>query len=219
MLEDVFARHGNPSKLYSDNGAPFNGGKNHILQEFFRQEGITHRTNQSPYDPEANGLAESFMKHVKKSWHAAIIARKDPVRELQKHLKMVRATPHPTTGVSPAELLFGRTFRTNLPDNRSNPAKGRQDIVEARDRERKEKAKQKMYKDGKATVRPHRVEVGDTILLERRTSKSDSPYDPSPYTAEEVHGTQIVGRRAEGRKIRDSQKWRSGSTTKSSYGN
>ena len=42
-------------------------------------------------------LAESFMKHVKKSWHAAIIARKDPVRELQKHLKMVRATPHPTT--------------------------------------------------------------------------------------------------------------------------
>ena len=95
-----------------------------------------------------------------------------------------------------------------MPDNRSNPAKGRQDILEARDRERKEKAKQKMYKDGKATVRPHRVEVGDTILLERRTSKSDSPYDPSPYTAEEVHGTQIVGRRGEEKKVRDSQKWK-----------
>ena len=50
--------------------------------------------------------------------------------------------------------------------------------------------------------------MGDTILLERKTTKSDSPYDPSPYTAEEVHGTQIVGRRGEERKVRDSQKWK-----------
>ena len=207
-FEEVFARHGNPAEVCSDNGPPLNGNEDHILQEYFKQEGIYHRPNQSPYDPEANGLAESFMKHVKKSWHAAIIAKKDPVRELQKHLKMVRATPHPSTGASPAELLFGRNFRTNLPDNRSNPAKGRQDILEARDRDMKEKAKQKMYKDGKATVRPHKVEVGDTILLERRTTKSDSPYDPRPYTAVEVHGTQIVGRRGEERKVRDSQRWK-----------
>ena len=29
-----------------------------------------------------------------------------------------------------------------------------------------------------------------------------------PYTAEEVHGTQIVGRRGDERKVRDSQKWK-----------
>ena len=58
-----------------------------------------------------------------------------------------------------------------------------------------------MYKDGKSTVRPHQIKEGDTILMERKTTKSNSPYDPHPYTAESVHGTQIVGRRGEERKV------------------
>ena len=32
--------------------------------------------------------------------------------------------------------------------------------------------------------------------------------NPQPYTAEAVHGTQIVGIRGEERKVRDSQKWK-----------
>ena len=48
------------------------------------------------------------MKHAKKVWHTSIISHKDPTLELNKHLKMYRATPHPTTGKSPAELLFAR---------------------------------------------------------------------------------------------------------------
>jgi len=205
-FDRIFARHGNPELLVTDNGPPFNGGKDHILQVYFRQEGITHRPTESADDPEANGLAEAFMKHAKKVWHTAIIGQKDPTIQLQKHLKMYRAAPHPTTGKSPAELLFARKFRTKLPDIRTNPV--RQDIQEARDQDRKEKARQKMYKDGKSTVRPHKIQEGDTILLERRTTKSDSPYDPQPFTAVAVHGTQIVGLRGEERKVRDSQKWK-----------
>ena len=64
-FEEVFARHKNPAEICSDNGPPFNGKDDHILQEYYRQEGIYHRHNQSPYDPEANDLAESFMKHMK----------------------------------------------------------------------------------------------------------------------------------------------------------
>ena len=74
------------------------------------------------------------MKHCKKVWHTAIISNKDPKMQLQKHLKMYRATPHPTTGKSPAELLFARKFRTKLPDIRTNPA--REDIQQARDQDR-----------------------------------------------------------------------------------
>ena len=65
-----------------------------------------------------------------------------------------------------------------------------------------------MYKDNKSNVRPHNIKEGDTILLERKTTKANSPYDPQPYTAEAVHGTQIVGKRGEERKVRDSQKWK-----------
>ena len=45
-------------------------------------------------------------------------------------------------------------------------------------------------------------------MLERKTTKANSPCDPQPYTAEAVHGTQIVGKSGEERKVRDSQKWK-----------
>ena len=35
--------------------------------------------------------------------------------EMDDFLMMCRSTPHSTTGVSPAELLFGRRIRTKLP--------------------------------------------------------------------------------------------------------
>jgi hypothetical protein len=164
-FDRIFARHGNPEILVTDNGPPFNGGKDHILQKYIRQEGIRHKPTESADDPEANGLAEAFMKHAKKVWHTSIISNKDPTLQLHKHLKMYRAAPHPTTGKSPAELLFARKFRTKLPDIRTNPVM--QDIQQARDQDRKEKARQKMYKDGKSTVRPHQIKEGDTILMER----------------------------------------------------
>ena len=34
---------------------------------------------------------------------------------IQSYLIMFRSTPHSTIGVSPAELLYGRKFRTKLP--------------------------------------------------------------------------------------------------------
>ena len=62
-----------------------------------------------------------------------------------------------------------------------------------------EKARQKMYEDNKE---------GDTIVQERKTTKANPPYDPQPHTAEAVHGTQIVGKRGEEMKVRDSQQWK-----------
>ena len=95
-FESIFARHGNPELVITDNGPPFNGGPDHILQRYFRQEGIRHKPTESADDPEANGLAEAFMKHAKKVWHTSIIVNKDPKLQLLKHLKMCRAAPHPT---------------------------------------------------------------------------------------------------------------------------
>ena len=57
----MFATHGYPEKLKSDNGPPF---KSHALKEFFTEKGITHH-RVTPRWPEANGLAENFMKSVR----------------------------------------------------------------------------------------------------------------------------------------------------------
>ena len=69
----------------------------------------------APEDPEANGLAENFMKNVKKIWHSAIVEKKNPRQELCKFLRNYRSTPHTSTGKSPAEALFNREMKTRLP--------------------------------------------------------------------------------------------------------
>lgn len=207
-LDSIFARHGNPKVLFTDNGAPFNGGDRHELQQYFKWAGIIHKPNRSAEDPEANGLAEAFMKHCKKIYHTAIVEKKHPVLEINKHLRVQRATPHPTTGFAPAELLFGRKFVTRLPDLRRDPAEDREDIKEARDNDKAAKEKQKRYKDAKRYVKPHNIKPGDEVLMERDPTKSKTPYDPKPYTVIATHGTQITGRRGSEEKTRDAQKFK-----------
>ena len=49
---------------------------------------------------------------------------------------------------------------------------------------------------------------GKQYSWERKTTKANSPFDPQPITEEAVHGTQIVGRRGEEKKVHDIQKWK-----------
>ena len=57
-------------------------------------------------------------------------------------------------------------------------------------------------------MKPHNIQEGDKVLLGRKQTKLDSPYDPLPYTVTQVHGTQIVARRGDQQKTRDSQYWK-----------
>ena len=56
--------------------------------------------------------------------------------EVRKYLIAYRSTPHTTTGVSPAELLFGRKIRIKLPEFRKDNV-----ASEVRDRDSEMKAK------------------------------------------------------------------------------
>ena len=134
---------------------------------------------------------------------------KDPYHKLIDHLMAYRATPHPTTGKSPAEMLFGRKFNTNIPDRRQSMATGREDIQQAREKDRLRKQQMKTYRDAGTNIRPHNIEQGDLILLRRKSTKHQSMYDPEPYLAVAVRGTQITGAREGHRdKTRDAQRWK-----------
>ena len=208
-LDNIFARHGFCSRLKTDGGPPFNGNENHSLQQYFQWAGIKHKTTVSAEDPEANGLAESFMKHCVKIYHTATIERKNPEAELNKHLRMYRATPHPTTGKPPALLLFGRNIRTRITNpNLLAPVNLQGNIAEAREHEIQEKQRQKMYKDKVAYVKPHQIKKGDHLLLAQTKTKLKPPYNPKPYTATEVVGHQITGTRDGKTVTRDAQKWK-----------
>jgi hypothetical protein len=208
-FSEIFSRHGYPAIVHSDNGAPFNGNDSHLLKKYFRSVGVEHIPNHSAEDPEATGAVESFMKHLKKIFHTAEVNYEDPYLKLNDYLMMVRASPHSSTGKSPAELLFGRKFVTKLPDLRVSQAKGRQDILEARESDKKAKEAMKLQKDKGKFVRPHNIGPGDQVLLlRRRTTKHEGPYDPEPFTVTDTKGTQIRAEREGEVKKRDSQRWK-----------
>jgi len=62
-LRVMFATHGLPLTLVSDNGPPFSSTEFH---HFVSRNGITHR-KVPPYHPSSNGLAENMVKTVKQA--------------------------------------------------------------------------------------------------------------------------------------------------------
>ena len=107
-LKLVFATHGLPCKLVTDNGSSFTSEE---FQSFLAQNGIVHVTS-APYHPSSNGLAEravqTFKQGLKRTQGTSIQDR------LTKFLFNYRITPHTTTGASPASLLMGRRIRSRL---------------------------------------------------------------------------------------------------------
>ena len=101
-FSEIFSRHGVPSRLHSDNGAPFNAKDSHLLQQYLRSMGVVHITNKSAEDPEAVGLVEAFMRHIKMIFHTAGVEREDPYLKLNNYLIQFRAPPHATMKKCPA---------------------------------------------------------------------------------------------------------------------
>ena len=67
----------------------------------------------------------------------------------------------------------------------------------------------KTYRDANRNERPHNIKQGDLVLLRRNTTKHKSMYDPEPYLAVKLEGTQITGARKGHRdKTRYAQRWK-----------
>ncbi|KAL8593283.1 hypothetical protein ACOMHN_009936 [Nucella lapillus] len=101
-LDSIFARHGVPDIVKSDNGPPFSS---HEFKQFANQLGFKHR-KVTPLWPQANGGVEKCMQMIKKTIQSAHIEGKPWKQERFHFLRNYRATPHSSTGVSPAEALF-----------------------------------------------------------------------------------------------------------------
>lgn len=109
-LRTLFAQHGIPEQLVSDNGPQFVSEE---FAEFCRQNGIRH-IKSAPYHPATNGLAERFVQSFKNAMKASQHDTRSTSARLAKFLLRYRTTPHATTNTSPAMLLFRRPLRTRL---------------------------------------------------------------------------------------------------------
>ena len=62
-LQQIFATHGIPHQIVSDNGPQFTADK---LKQFCLSRGI-HHTTTAPYHPRSNGKAERLVQTFKQS--------------------------------------------------------------------------------------------------------------------------------------------------------
>ena len=138
----IFARHGVPSQVTSDNGPPFQSNEFH---RYMTAIGVKHTTSTLLW-PQGNAEAEAFMKPLGKAIRTAHLEKRPWQQELPKFLLNYRATPHSTTKVPPAELLYNREIRGKSP---ALPRSAKVTIrhPEAKDNQEKEKRKGKMYAD------------------------------------------------------------------------
>ena len=111
VMRTVFARLGLPLVLVTDNGPQFASQE---FAQFTASNGIRH-IRVAPHHPSSNGLAERAVGTLKSSLKATLAAGGGGVElALARVLMAYRATPHASTGRTPAEMLFGRSIRTRL---------------------------------------------------------------------------------------------------------
>ena len=106
-VQHTFTTFGLPETLVSDNGSAFTSLE---FQQFMKQNGITH-VKTSPYHPSSNGLAERAVQTFKT---AKRMSGGSVENKVSRFLFKYRVIPHSSTGVPPAELMFGSQLHTTL---------------------------------------------------------------------------------------------------------
>ncbi|CAB4006959.1 Transposon Tf2-9 poly, partial [Paramuricea clavata] len=191
-LKKIFARHGYPDELTSDNGPPFNAAD---FDAFLNQNGVRHR-KITPYWPQANAEAERFMCTLEKAARAAHIEGRRWQDELDTFLLNYRSTPHCTTGISPAELLFNRKIRNKLPSvDRLDPMPS--DVEDSHEKainnDSKRKEKMKKYADKRNHAKNINLQIREYALVrQQKKNKISTPFGKTPYRVAEIKGTMII---------------------------
>ena len=102
-LKAIFARHGIPTRLRTDNGPQFDCAE---MNSFASSYAFKHTTS-SPRYPQSNGEVERCVQTIKN-----LLKKSD---DIYLSMLVYRSTPLCWCDQSPAELCMGRKLRTNLP--------------------------------------------------------------------------------------------------------
>ena len=156
-LRNIFAVHGLPRRIVTDNGTVFTSSE---FEEFMTRNGI-HHVCTAPYHPASNGLAERAVQTFKLAMKK--MKGNEPLEtKLARFLFKYRITPHTTTRQSPAEMLLGRRPRSVLlhPDTATQVHKSQ--------------TRQKLNHD--RHVRERTFTVGDRVYMRDFSRKQSSKW-------------------------------------------
>ncbi|XP_062715403.1 uncharacterized protein K02A2.6-like [Aedes albopictus] len=187
ILENIFEREGYPQNIKTDNGPPFNSED---YRAYCRERGI-NAIFSTPLFPQQNGLVEGYMKLVNKAMATSLSCGTSYIDELRAAVDAHNAAAHTVTKVPPEEVMMGRKIRRRLPLLAAGNSNHEMDLVDARDRQAKLRAKE--YEDARRGARECRVKPGDVVITERTTrTKGDTRFDPTRFTVTEEDNGNLV---------------------------
>ncbi|XP_065067526.1 uncharacterized protein K02A2.6-like [Rhopilema esculentum] len=195
-LDKIFATHGIPLILKSDNGPLFSSDE---FARYLKALGITHNP-VTPCWPQANGVVERFNQPLSKTLQTAVVEGRIWRQELNRFLLQYRTTPHTVTKVAPCELLFNRKVHGKLPiiDNKLVIDRHK----EARENEEKSQNYHKQYADNRRNATKSTIIVGDTVIVkQQRRNKLSTRFNETPYTVISRKGTRVVAENGKGHRI------------------
>ena len=186
-LEWVFSIYGIPDTVVSDNGPPF---QSHQVRDFMRQNGIQHR-RITPLWPQENAEAERFMKPLTKICQTSYIGKTEWKIQIYRFLFAYRSTPHCTTKIPPAELMFNCKIRYSIPSFDYNIQEDISNKVERNDREAQEKSK--TYTDTRKHAKERNINIGDRVLVKQQKKNKITPkFEPHPYRVVDKNDTMVT---------------------------
>ncbi|UYV76882.1 K02A2.6-like, partial [Cordylochernes scorpioides] len=157
-LMEIFARHGYPHEVVTDNGLQFVSTS---MERFLKECGIRH-IKASPHYPKSNGKIERFHRFLKKQFNSSSEEGKDWKEDLSRILMSYRTTPNRSTGKTPAFLLFSREIKTKLSSLVNDAEEDESNIKEFN---MVYKEKMKTYNDIIRKASPHNFEIGNLVYV------------------------------------------------------
>eukprot|EP00731_Ephydatia_muelleri_P013230 Em0007g540a len=184
-MKSIFARHGIPNEVVSDNGPQFSSN---VFHSFVGEYGFVHTTS-SPRYPQGNGEAERAVRTIKNILDKA----KDPYLGLLAY----RSTPL-RNGYSPSELLMNRRLRTTVPTLGYNLHPSVPNYAQLRAMEQKDKQKQKTDFDRRHASRSlQQLMPGDQVWIDDQNLRGSvvKEYSPRSYLVDTERGILRRNRR------------------------
>ena len=194
---NIFAVHGLPEKVMTDNGANLASEE---FENFLETQGIQYR-KVTPYWPQANAEVERFNRTIEKAMRTAHVEGRDWRTDMFTFLLNYRATPHAMTGASLAFLHLGREIPSKVPQVETLLSGAVSAALQsAKVKDQQAKQRMKAYVDTRNRASASDIASGDKVLLKQvRQNKLSTLYDPHPFTVLERNGASLILQRGDRR--------------------
>ncbi|XP_029722741.2 uncharacterized protein K02A2.6-like [Aedes albopictus] len=183
-LRKVFNTYYVPKTLKADNGPPFNSVE---LESWLKNIWGVRLIHSTPLNPTENGLVERSMQGINKITAIAKLGKLNWKEAISDYVAAYNSWPHHVTKIPTAELMFGRTVRSVLPNLRTDQHQSFDE--ELRDRDQRAKFNRNSREDIARRARNSEIEVGDTVLVsQQKRDKADTPYKNAFHKVINIQG-------------------------------